>query len=395
MRPKTADADRVSKASNARQTENSPRVLRQTARKHGWKTMTDHVLIYLDPEEGEKRHELELGCVYRIGTKQDNDIVLSGRDVSRHHAMLRVHDNSFYVTDLKSKNGTSINGKKISESVLEPGDELSLSSAKFFIQEVSSSVAQLSESDDNEDDPSAPGAPSSGDDTQAYRGTADMADMIGLLEGTASAVRRGTLGEPLLWAIDKIGLDGAMILYRDDENQVAMVISCGQMGPLVSDHKVLANLTDACRPESDDAPHLRQDEILGESVLVAAIGAEHVLVLRYTGNPPAVGDLRALLAATEIALRTWAPGIRPERPAWRGADSGSWAPADGEDASLQPPILEDLLSLDLEDARSQFERWIVSRILNDCGGSISQAAEKLGMSRQGLFKKTKRLGLRQ
>ncbi|MCP4900280.1 MAG: FHA domain-containing protein [bacterium] len=355
--------------------------------------MTDYVLIYLDPKLGEIRYDIKQDCVYRIGTKLDNDIVVSRKDVSRHHVMLRVHENWFHVTDLKSKNGTFVNGSRITEGEVKCGDELCLSSARFVILEVSSSNDPVSGDDLRNESSKSVRVSQASEDTQKYRGEASLSDMISLFEAAASAVRRGTLEEPLLWAIEKLGLDGAMILYRDEGEKIAMVASCGELGPLVTDHLALGALAETVRPVTDDAPHLRQDEVLGQTVLVAAIGVAHVLVLRHSGSAPAVGDLRAVLAATEIALRSSAPGILAERPAWRGADSGSWVPADGQEGPPQAPIFEELIHLRLEDSRAEFERWIVSCVLSDCRGNMSMAAERLGMSRQGLFKKAKKLGL--
>jgi DNA-binding NtrC family response regulator len=47
----------------------------------------------------------------------------------------------------------------------------------------------------------------------------------------------------------------------------------------------------------------------------------------------------------------------------------------------------------LTEAVEQLEREMIESALNDCGGNKQRAAQTLGLSRQGLIKKLKRLGL--
>ena len=75
--------------------------------------MTKFILVHTHPTEGEQRFELVTGRSYRIGSRPDNDIVIDQKDVSRRHAVLRVEDGSFHVTDLDSKNGTFVNGVRL------------------------------------------------------------------------------------------------------------------------------------------------------------------------------------------------------------------------------------------------------------------------------------------
>ena len=50
-----------------------------------------------------------------IGRDQSVDIVLQGGHVSRRHAELSVRDNNLWLKDLKSSNGTFVNGARIDE----------------------------------------------------------------------------------------------------------------------------------------------------------------------------------------------------------------------------------------------------------------------------------------
>ena len=62
----------------------------------------------------------------RIGRAPDNDIVLDDLQVSRHHAELLSTPAGVKLVDLGTRNGTFVNGRRISEADLRQGDLLSL-----------------------------------------------------------------------------------------------------------------------------------------------------------------------------------------------------------------------------------------------------------------------------
>jgi hypothetical protein len=61
-----------------------------------------------------------------IGRKGDNQLVIDDPRVSRNHAQLRATKGQFYVFDLGSSGGTFINGERINQAALHPGDVISL-----------------------------------------------------------------------------------------------------------------------------------------------------------------------------------------------------------------------------------------------------------------------------
>ena len=61
-----------------------------------------------------------------IGRHPDNQLVIPDPRVSRHHAQLRMTENHFVLSDLRSTGGTYINGEKITQQELIPGDIISL-----------------------------------------------------------------------------------------------------------------------------------------------------------------------------------------------------------------------------------------------------------------------------
>jgi len=64
--------------------------------------------------------------VVNIGRRLDNQLVVDDPRVSRNHAQLRAIKGRFVVFDLNSTGGTFVNGQRTSQSVLYPGDVISL-----------------------------------------------------------------------------------------------------------------------------------------------------------------------------------------------------------------------------------------------------------------------------
>ena len=75
--------------------------------------------------EGVKVYPLNLPVV-NIGRRLDNQLVIDDPRVSRNHAQLRAIKGRFVVFDLNSTGGTFVNGQRTSQSVLYPGDVISL-----------------------------------------------------------------------------------------------------------------------------------------------------------------------------------------------------------------------------------------------------------------------------
>ena len=60
-----------------------------------------------------------------IGRVEGNDIVLAKGNVSKQHAKIELKDGKYVVVDLKSTNGTFVNGKKLAGPlVVKPTDKI-------------------------------------------------------------------------------------------------------------------------------------------------------------------------------------------------------------------------------------------------------------------------------
>ncbi len=80
-------------------------------------------MAFLRLEDSENTHtdfDLVSGRT-SIGRRSDNDIIIHDASVSNHHARLNFEEN-YFLTDLRSSNGTYINGKKIFHVKLMDGD---------------------------------------------------------------------------------------------------------------------------------------------------------------------------------------------------------------------------------------------------------------------------------
>jgi hypothetical protein len=82
----------------------------------------------------------ELACPidrfpFTLGRALDNDLVLEAREVSRHHAQLREIKGRPYLVDLTSKNGTFLNGERITaERLLQDGDVITLGRVRLVLR---------------------------------------------------------------------------------------------------------------------------------------------------------------------------------------------------------------------------------------------------------------------
>jgi pSer/pThr/pTyr-binding forkhead associated (FHA) protein len=69
--------------------------------------------------------EIELGDKpITVGRSPEADIVVYDEKASRIHCGIRLWDGDFYVKDLKSKNGTFVNGHRVEVASVKPGDEI-------------------------------------------------------------------------------------------------------------------------------------------------------------------------------------------------------------------------------------------------------------------------------
>lgn len=70
--------------------------------------------------------------VMNIGRRLDNQVVIDDPRVSRNHAQLRIVKDRFVIFDLNSSGGLYVNGHRTNQSVLYPGDVISLAGVNLL-----------------------------------------------------------------------------------------------------------------------------------------------------------------------------------------------------------------------------------------------------------------------
>src|ERR1700760_1554089 len=81
--------------------------------------------IVISEKGGAERKETFDKNEINVGRVQGNDLMLPKGNVSKHHARLLYRDGRFIVTDLKSTNGTYVNGRKIAQAtIVREGDKI-------------------------------------------------------------------------------------------------------------------------------------------------------------------------------------------------------------------------------------------------------------------------------
>lgn len=88
------------------------------------------------PNGTERDLELD-GSALTIGRGSDNDLVIHDSRVSRHHARLQARRGTLVFTDLRSTNGSRVNGVRVAEVVLGEGDRIELGDTVLVVESVS------------------------------------------------------------------------------------------------------------------------------------------------------------------------------------------------------------------------------------------------------------------
>ena len=83
-------------------------------------------IILSKPDEPDQEFILNKSLV-TLGRATTNDIVLATSRVSRNHAQVQCTDGAIILTDLNSANGVRVNGQRITETKIQPGDTIDIS----------------------------------------------------------------------------------------------------------------------------------------------------------------------------------------------------------------------------------------------------------------------------
>jgi pilus assembly protein CpaF len=98
--------------------------------------------VIISEKGGAERRETFDRTEINVGRVQGNDLMLPKGNVSKRHARLLYRDGRFIVTDLKSTNGTYVNGRKIAQAtIVREGDKIYIGDFVLRIETAASGTA--------------------------------------------------------------------------------------------------------------------------------------------------------------------------------------------------------------------------------------------------------------
>jgi hypothetical protein len=83
---------------------------------------------------GQKHFPLDRALI-NVGRRLDNQLILDDPHVSRTHAQIRAREGRFVVFDLGSTGGTLVNGHRVHQHVLRPGDVITIAGVSMVYGE--------------------------------------------------------------------------------------------------------------------------------------------------------------------------------------------------------------------------------------------------------------------
>lgn len=88
------------------------------------------------------KREVEIGQELTIGRAYSNLLRLDAEEISRVHAIIYRRGHEFILRDLDSKNGVLVNGQKVVNTLLNPGDEIVIGEFRLMFDPPKSQTAQ-------------------------------------------------------------------------------------------------------------------------------------------------------------------------------------------------------------------------------------------------------------
>lgn len=162
-----------------------------------------------------------------IGRSSDTDLRLNDYDTSRRHAEILCQPDGYTLRDLDSTNGTYVNGSRVSERLLQPGDRIEIGETLISFCLVKTEIEGLANADDSASTLFREG-PAPGWTREAFRG--DLAEIppyavLQILElgsKTGELSIDGDAANGRLWLLrgapvhaetkDQVGFDAATML---------------------------------------------------------------------------------------------------------------------------------------------------------------------------------------
>lgn len=107
-------------------------------------TVTESVKLLIKIK-GQSSRTLDIGQdTFTIGRKADNNLPIDDHTVSGHHAKIVRVQSVYFLEDLKSTNGTFLNGKPIDRAQLHDADVITIGQHRIIFQDSSITPAAMS-----------------------------------------------------------------------------------------------------------------------------------------------------------------------------------------------------------------------------------------------------------
>ncbi len=242
--------------------------------------------------------EVKLTLPAVIGRGRDADLTVAHATVSRRHCMLYEQDGALIVRDNSSLNGTVIEGERIKEAVLKPGETLTVGPLTFRADyEHFGEYPTIGEQPTPPNAPDTAGAKQSGEATKQMTPQADASE----IQMASAADRAAAPADSDVLPLDFIDDDAAPAAKNDDSPSFGFLKSM--------DEKPGAK-------ESDSLPEITMHD--PEEVAAAADSGEYSLATEPENSP-----------APELAS---APPAKPAATAAKVATSSTAKKAKSETA---------------------------------------------------------------
>lgn len=170
----------------------------------------------------------------RIGAAADNDLVIQIEGVSRKHAVVRFRDDALEVEDLGSKNGTLVNGARVTTALLGVGDVVCFGPAVMRVQPIDASDTEIAIAGSEP----TPGAATGAARWKAHESPTDDAvvpgrwlDAVSRLVG--SGLGSGTIDVEIVLevVITALGAQAAAVLAWPSTGPASVLHTVGGLGP--------------------------------------------------------------------------------------------------------------------------------------------------------------------
>ncbi len=174
--------------------------------------MLQYVLRFVAGKDQGREFPLPPDLIIVIGRVNDADLLLLDEKISRKHAKISTHGGRVMIEDLASRNGTFVNGVKITSMELQEGDKIVVGSSTMQLASVADVKPRAPQ-------PSAvPGVPSPAAASPLISGSIHEMPLPDLLQLFSSSRKSGVLTVRSDQGIGKVYLRDGQVYYAEIES---------------------------------------------------------------------------------------------------------------------------------------------------------------------------------